>query len=247
MPTQEGIEVRLKSPLWKGNHFTFSDEYGGYHHHFGSHAGPVDLTYNLQALQKLVQYRPSVLADLRHVENGYDMVPYDQADQVTLPRRDPRNSYRLIEEGLFKIPWLVRARVSEGSVFVDYRVRALRPNLSVAYQLEQSQRAEFMNPPQGDMLGDSRKKRTRVDGLPVYLRVNAWQTDAWHYNYPTNVTLFRRSVREQRMPVQEGAKVEIRHVDTFRGFWDETWYTWEEGNNIQVDKVEIELQGNWVT
>lgn len=216
--------LKVESPLWLGNSYTRfpypnSTYAEGYTHTFGSYVGPTRIPSkaNIEMAEQLLRTNPQIN---RNFTPG--MEPFGG------------RSFRFLSEGAFDITWLVRASVKDLQMIVRYEIGVARPDQSLYYVVLEQQQAEFI-----DQAG-YRKKRTRIDGLPVYLRVNDWPK-GWVASGtpPTSVTLFRRGLPEHEIKFEDGNSATLQNVERFVGRWDEQWdfQRW----NFYSDRLDPEL------
>lgn len=223
--------LRLQSPFWLGNHYTKIESppgyVEGYTYSCGTDVGLHSYRFretNVTAVRDLLARHPRVNARL-------DLVDQDLGER-----------YRFLNEGGFDIGWQVTAAVKKDEMMVNYSVRIARPDSSLNFVLSEQQPAEFYNFEYGH-----RKQRTRIDGLPVYLRVNGWKnaTRMWRDALPSSVTLFRRGLPEQEIPFEDGAMATLQHTERLVGRWDERWLFVQHGNQTEFWNFEVELVGSW--
>lgn len=222
--------LQISSPFWIGNHYTrvtVGAYTEGYTHSFGTDVGPdkyVHRQHNLNAARSLLSSHPDVNSglEIRHTE----------LDEY----------YRFLEEGAFDIDWQVTAEVTGDQMIVNYSAKIDRPDSSLSYVLTQQQNAEFFDRKMGHY-----KKRTRIDGLPVYLRVNNMRHSRVGFgeDLPSSVTLFRKGVQEQEILFEDGESGSLHHTDTLVGIWDENWLYYRYAKPSDLSSFSVDLRGYW--
>ena len=224
-------KVDLKEPLNKGNGYT------GYSCMFGA-----SWHNNKEALENILKVAPQKIQDLRLVRSTKETTEH-YGEKETIVENVRRHVFKYDFDGLFKVPWVVNAKVVGNDVVVDYEVLFSRPDQSLTYLLSHKKKAELRAQsvhPFSDYL--YQKSRTRIDGLPVYLRIEEWQENNLH---PKRVTLFRSGISSRSLDVKDGNSVRLTHTDRFHGSWKESWYVDVEKGKAKIYSLDICLKGSW--
>lgn len=149
--------------------------------------------------------------------------------------------------GRFKISWYVKAFSESGKIAVVYGVQLPRPDNTITYALRTAKQPEFYNGPHyGYSWG---KDRTRVDALPVWVRVEEWDKEMLEPGdispEPYKVTLFATGLEEQSFEVDPNNSAFLRQTHEFVGSWKEQW-NWKQVNEqLKLSDVNVTFKGSW--
>lgn len=220
--------IKLVSSFDLGGPYDSSYEYGGYDYKFDN-----GLNYEGENKQNIA-----------NLEANCDIaLTGHQKFKKIYPREIWEDYTHLLElDGTFKVPINLLAKVYQNRLSIDYEIGLTRPDGSLTYLIRHTHYPDFYHL-NWDERGDRKIKRTRINGLPIYLRINDWPDDEFH---PTSLTLFRRGLKEIPFLYQEGATANLHYEDVFKGNWHERWKVDELSNKLKVKKMEVGLQGNWV-
>ncbi len=160
-----------------------------------------------------------------------------------------RASYSAEYNGQFLIPWIVTARVADGEIFIDYQANLNRPDSTLSFKLTQTKRPVLYHPESYIYPRKQRKKRIKIDGLPIFLRVDE-ELPPNEPNEPSRLnklSIIGRGIKPVQFTVSDDNFAKLEHDSEFQGRWYERWTFRNDGEITKLQDVVIGLTGKWVT